>query len=266
MTSEFTPNSDNQNDLASPMTVDGILRNVYGENSGEISLIDAAGAISSGDHGPSIRRTADEVWREIVAGSKSERSECKADEMMTLEDFLAKAGTGTGEEEEEEVEDIKVTLSGPPILSQRLSSGGGLFASFDPLVQNPNPYPSLHTAMGEGGLMGFANGGGEREMVVGRGKRRGGPMMETLDKAAQQRQRRMIKNRESAARSRERKQAYQVELESLALKLEEENEQLLREKVERTKERYKQLMEKVVPVVEKRRPRRTLRRVHSMQW
>jgi hypothetical protein len=30
--------------------------------------------------------------------------------------------------------------------------------------------------------------------------------MEPLDKAAQQRQRRMIKNRESAARSRERKQ------------------------------------------------------------
>ncbi|KAG5126101.1 hypothetical protein JHK82_026936 [Glycine max] len=52
----------------------------------------------------------------------------------------------------------------------------------------------------------------------------------TLDKAAQQRQRRMIKNRESAARSRERKQAYQVELESLAVKLEEENDKLLKEK------------------------------------
>ncbi|GKG54346.1 G-box-binding factor 4-like protein, partial [Tanacetum coccineum] len=48
-----------------------------------------------------------------------------------------------------------------------------------------------------------------------RGKRR--PVLDPLqDKAAQQRQRRMIKNRESAARSRERKQAYQAELESLA--------------------------------------------------
>lgn len=90
--------------------------------------------------------------------------------------------------------------------------------------------------------------------------------MEPLDKAAQQRQRRMIKNRESAARSRERKQAYQVELESLAVKLEEENEWLLKEKAERTKERFKQLMEKVVPVVEQRRPPRMLRRVRSLQW
>ncbi|KAF6163382.1 hypothetical protein GIB67_029231 [Kingdonia uniflora] len=61
----------------------------------------------------------------------------------------------------------------------------------------------------------------------GRGKRRA--VHETLDKAAQQRQRRMIKNRESAARSRERKQAYTVELESLVTKLEEENARLLRE-------------------------------------
>lgn len=74
----------------------------------------------------------------------------------------------------------------------------------------------------------------------------------------------MIKNRESAARSRERKQAYQVELEALAVKLEEENEQLLREKAERTKKRYKQLMEKVVPIVERRRPPRMLRRVRLM--
>ncbi|RVW48961.1 G-box-binding factor 4 [Vitis vinifera] len=68
------------------------------------------------------------------------------------------------------------------------------------------------------------------EIVGGRGKRRA-PVLEPLDKAAQQKQRRMIKNRESAARSRERKQAYQVELESSAVRLEEENEQLLKEKI-----------------------------------
>ena len=53
----------------------------------------------------------------------------------------------------------------------------------------------------------------------------------------------MIKNRESAARSRGRKQAYTVELESLVTRLEEERELLLREEVEQSKERYKQLME-----------------------
>ncbi|GJW53183.1 G-box-binding factor 4-like protein, partial [Tanacetum coccineum] len=60
------------------------------------------------------------------------------------------------------------------------------------------------------------------EDMTTRGKRR--PILDPLqDKAAQQRERKMIKNREPAARSRERKQAYQAELESLAFKLEEEN-------------------------------------------
>ncbi|KAI4389235.1 hypothetical protein MLD38_001483 [Melastoma candidum] len=87
-----------------------------------------------------------------------------------------------------------------------------------------------------------------------------------LEKAAQQRHRRMIKNRESAARSRERKQAYQVELETLAGRLQEENEELLREKAERTKRRLAQLMEKEVTVVDKPAATRVLRRVQSWQW
>jgi ABA responsive element binding factor len=67
----------------------------------------------------------------------------------------------------------------------------------------------------EGSIVGFGNGV-EVELVAGsgggggggggRGKRGRTVVMEPLDKAAQQRQRRMIKNRESAARSRERKQ------------------------------------------------------------
>ncbi|KAJ0011356.1 hypothetical protein Pint_32906 [Pistacia integerrima] len=99
----------------------------------------------------------------------------------------------------------------------------------------------------------------------GRGKRR---IVEEapLDKATQQKQRRMIKNRESAARSRERKQAYTVELESLVTQLEEENAHLLREEADQNKERFKQLMENLIPVVEKRKPPRVLRRVHSLHW
>ncbi|EFH70828.1 hypothetical protein ARALYDRAFT_892661 [Arabidopsis lyrata subsp. lyrata] len=72
-------------------------------------------------------------------------------------------------------------------------------------------------------------------------------MTKAMDKAAAQRQKRMIKNRESAARSRERKQAYQVELETLAAKLEEGNEKLLKEIEESTKERYKKLMDVLIP-------------------
>ncbi|XP_023002654.1 ABSCISIC ACID-INSENSITIVE 5-like protein 5 isoform X2 [Cucurbita maxima] len=48
----------------------------------------------------------------------------------------------------------------------------------------------------------------------------------TLDRVVERRQRRMIKNRESAARSRARKQAYTMELEVEVAKLKEENQEL----------------------------------------
>lgn len=251
------PQAKRRNSLGS-MTLDGLLRNVYGDNTNsdstlldtEITLVDSEknkSSINRQESFTSARKTVDDVWKEIVAGS-SERKVCKQelpDEMMTLEDFLAKAGA-VGEEE-----DVKVSVTPLPTKS----ASGGIYP-FDMVPSSP--YQSQEV---EGSFIGFGNGGGA---IGARGKRRA--ILEPLDKAAQQRQRRMIKNRESAARSRERKQAYQVELESLAVKLEEENEQLRREKVWRSKERFKQLMEKVVPVVEKRRPARVLRRVRSLQW
>ncbi|KAE8731814.1 G-box-binding factor 4 [Hibiscus syriacus] len=240
--------NDDSNRLSSTMTVEGILRNVYSTApSTETALVDASITLIDApipnnvvdnsdasqvqgvpDYNNNVTRSVDEVWREIVSGERKEiaMKEEAPDEMMTLEDFLAKAGA---------VEDT--ATAEVKLHPDRLS--GGVY-TFDP--------------MGSGGGAG------------GRRKRGRGVLMEPLDKAAQQRQRRMIKNRESAARSRERKQAYQVELESLAVKLEEENEWLLKEKAERTKERFKQLMEKVVPVVELRRTPRVLRRVRSLQW
>nr|AFK48693.1 unknown [Lotus japonicus] len=112
-----------------------------------------------------------------------------------------------------------------------------------------------------------ANGHESAKKLVphGRGKKR---VVEEqpLDKATLQKQRRMIKNRESAARSRERKQAYTLELEALVTHLEEENAQLLREEADKNRLRFKQLMECLIPVVEKRKPRQMLRRVNSVQW
>uniref|UniRef100_A0A2C9WGG3 BZIP domain-containing protein n=1 Tax=Manihot esculenta TaxID=3983 RepID=A0A2C9WGG3_MANES len=249
--------STSSSSAASTMTVDGILSNVYATPSAESTLLDAqitlmdtpapllsetpppapAPATIETNHTnssnnqeinsvlPQASKTVDDVWREIVAGRKEMKEE--PDEMMTLEDFLVKTGAvEVGEEDE-----VKMP---PP---ERLS--GGVYA-FDPVP--PSAFQMLDKV--EGSIVGFPNEtelvAGRGGNVVGRGKRGRTLVMEPLDKAAQQRQRRMIKNRESAARSRERKQAYQVELESLAVRLEEENEQLLKEKEERTKERFKQ--------------------------
>lgn len=193
------------------MTVDGLLRNVYDTNpttestllDAQITLIDtapiatAAGAGSGDlDSGGCISssnapKTVDDVWREIVSGDRKECKEEAPDEMMTLEDFLARAGAV-------EQDDVK---SLPPPITERLS--GGLF-SFDSIPSSP--LQALDKV--EGAIIGFGNG---VEVIGGGGgggarAKRGRAVLEPLDKAAQQRQRRMIKNRESAARSRERKQ------------------------------------------------------------
>ncbi|KAK4438237.1 G-box-binding factor 4 [Sesamum alatum] len=163
---------------------------------------------------------------------------------MTLEDFLAKAGAVTEE-------DVRL----PPPTGGFGVGTALLTAATGVPVQNG-------VATGEFGVNGVVPVAGGS----GRGKRRAAVEEVPLDKATQQKQRRMIKNRESAARSRERKQAYTLELESLVTQLEEENARLLEEEAELNKKRHKQLMENLIPVVEKRTPPRTLRRIHSMEW
>uniref|UniRef100_A0A7N0VKB3 BZIP domain-containing protein n=2 Tax=Kalanchoe fedtschenkoi TaxID=63787 RepID=A0A7N0VKB3_KALFE len=64
-----------------------------------------------------------------------------------------------------------------------------------------------------------------------------------VEKVVERRQRRMIKNRESAARSRARKQAYTVELEAELNQLREENAQLRQALQELERKRKQQYME-----------------------
>lgn len=175
-------------------------------------------------------------WQQHTTVScKQEEPDYINDSMMTLEDFLALSEAPLNVDED----DVKFP---PPPPDNTLLSGSGRMLSFD---NNPSP----------------------DHVNDARGKRRPFLADPSQDKAAQQRQRRMIKNRESAARSRERKQAYQAELESLALKLEEENEMLIKAKEEQTRKRYKQLMDNIIPVTEKRRPTRyVLKKVRSMEW
>ncbi|KAK1359320.1 G-box-binding factor 4 [Heracleum sosnowskyi] len=176
------------------------------------------------------KKSVDDVWKEIVNQPVGGTS---AQPAMTLEDFLTKAGA-VREEDVKGVEESGGVFGG---------DGGGVMSGVI-------AYPVAANQV-------FGNGG------VARGKRRAVEEA-PVDKATQQKQRRMIKNRESAARSRERKQAYTVELESLVTHLEEENARLMQEEAEQTRERFKQLMENLIPVVEKKRPPRVLRRVHSL--
>ncbi|GMP46390.1 hypothetical protein CsSME_00014574 [Camellia sinensis var. sinensis] len=175
------------------MTVDSSLIDA------EITLLDAAGAVTAisdnesngggrGGGTPMIRsnfvakKTVGDVWKEIVAGRRELR-ECKKeapDEVMTLEEFLAKA--------EAVEENVKVRLVPP--LGERLS---GVFFAFDPM-----PLSRFPSQQSVDSFEGFGNG---VEVIGGRGKRQA--VLELLDRTAQQRQRRMIKNRESAVWSTE---------------------------------------------------------------
>lgn len=84
-----------------------------------------------------------------------------------------------------------------------------------------------------------------------------------VEKVVERRQRRMIKNRESAARSRARKQAYTMELEAEVSKLKEQNQELKR-KAEMMEMQQNEVMEMM-----NKQPgakRRYLRRTQSGPW
>ncbi|KFK42741.1 hypothetical protein AALP_AA1G033800 [Arabis alpina] len=194
------------------------------------------------DNGGGRKRSVDDVWKEIISGEKKTimKEETQEEEnIMTLEDFLAKADYDDDDDANRDSDEIDVKIP----ITQDGGSGSGSY-TFD--------YPMMQGSV-SGGI---------------RGKRGRVMMIEAMDKVAAQRQKRMIKNRESAARSRERKQAYQVELETMAAKLEQENEELLKEIEEKTKERYEKLMEKLIPVDEKpKQPlSRSLSRSYSLEW
>ncbi|KAH9317205.1 hypothetical protein KI387_018974, partial [Taxus chinensis] len=102
--------------------------------------------------------------------------------------------------------------------SSPLSSDGVGPSHMDHSIISPVPYGGLDVGL--------------------RGRKRGleGP----VEKVVERRQRRMIKNRESAARSRARKQAYTVELEAEVTHLKEENMKLKKRQEEMEEKRRKQ--------------------------
>ncbi|KAL4361230.1 hypothetical protein GQ457_04G001120 [Hibiscus cannabinus] len=259
-------NPDQSQNCFASMTMDDLLKNIYSSSPQPQPQPRPPPTASSDAHaqflGASISRegsfslpkdvankSVDEVWKEIVAGGGGDQRQEGQLEEMTLEDFLTKAGAVREEDVRGVVNQVGLGAGVFPVDPVVINGGGSQFPTFG---NNGNvDHQRLVVVPAGGGAM--------------RGKRRA-VEEPPLDKATQQKQRRMIKNRESAARSRERKQAYTVELESMVSHLEEENARLLREEAELNKERFKQLMNNLIPVVEKQRPRRVIRRVHSMEW
>ncbi|XP_017696849.2 bZIP transcription factor 12-like [Phoenix dactylifera] len=272
----LTMSGDQAKNLGS-MSMDDLLRNIYGDGTAAAAASSpatpfggdaeeaAAPPLLAREGSSSLPRsigskTVEEVWREISGGKKADgggdgpgykdataAAATAAYGEMTLEDFLAR--TGAVREE-----DVRVPLG------SAASGGFGVDAMMnDRFGQQQAQLPLENPMLGFGNGVEAGGGGGGRG---GRGRKR--PVLDPVDRAALQRQKRMIKNRESAARSRERKQAYTVELEAIVTQLEEENARLLGEQEEVHSQRLKQLRENLIPVTEKKQPPRALRRTHSM--
>nr|GMC79259.1 ABSCISIC ACID-INSENSITIVE 5-like protein 2 [Ipomoea batatas]GMC81902.1 ABSCISIC ACID-INSENSITIVE 5-like protein 2 [Ipomoea batatas] len=116
----------------------------------------------------------------------------------------------------------------PPPPQQQLPNMLPVFVTGQPLPVVPNPimdtsYPETQVAMSPTMMATLSD-------TQAPGTKRTAPDT-VVEKSAERRQKRMIKNRESAARSRARKQAYTHELENKVSRLEEENERLKKQKV-----------------------------------
>ncbi|XP_022744036.1 ABSCISIC ACID-INSENSITIVE 5-like protein 2 isoform X2 [Durio zibethinus] len=197
------------------------------------------------------KKTVDEVWKDIQQskndGEKKSRERQPTLGEMTLEDFLVKAGVVVDASTDKKGGGsvTGVDLSVAPQFAQEgqwmqypqpqyqhpQQSMMGAYMPAQPLPQplaigatavmdvsypeNQVPLPSP--------LMGALSDSQES------GRKRGAPA-DMVEKIVERRQKRMIKNRESAARSRARKQAYTNELENKVSRLQEENERLRKRK------------------------------------
>ncbi|CAN1298411.1 ABSCISIC ACID-INSENSITIVE 5-like protein 2 [Linum perenne] len=211
------------------MNLDELLKNVLtaepnqsvDERQASLSI---AGALS--------KKTVDEVWRDIqqskTNGEKKKDRQPTLGE-MTLEDFLVKAGVVAE-------------------ASMDSRDAEGQWLQYHQNAQFPHPQQNMMGIFmpGQHVPQPLHMGGGSNTVAVAPipppqlmgtlsdsqmpARKRGAPG-EIVEKHVERRQKRMIKNRESAARSRARKQAYTNELENKISRLEEENERLRKLKV-----------------------------------
>lgn len=217
------------------------------------------------------KKTVDEVWRDIQQEEKRgslDRNVTFGE--MTLEDFLVKAGvvaeSSPGKKNLASVI-VGVDLIGlpqqAPWTSYPISTvpqqqqQQSMMPVYMPglAIQQSIPIGGnsvLETAYPETQIMSSSPLMGTSSDTQTPRRKRVAPD-DIAEKSVERRQKRMIKNRESAARSRARKQAYTHELENKVSLLEEENERLKR----------KQEWEKVLPSLPPPQPKYQLRRTSS---
>ncbi|KAG0482639.1 hypothetical protein HPP92_010723 [Vanilla planifolia] len=115
-------------------------------------------------------------------------------------------------------------VGNPPIISRLISGTVGFGGGVVNVTTSASPVSHISSdgiAKGNGDLSSMSPmASGFNGVLTGR------KCSSAVEKVVERRQRRMIKNRESAARSRARKQAYTVELEAEVQKLKEQNKEL----------------------------------------
>ncbi|XP_061350019.1 ABSCISIC ACID-INSENSITIVE 5-like protein 2 isoform X2 [Gastrolobium bilobum] len=252
-------------DLGKPlcsMNLDELLKNIWTAESNQSIGMEIEGTTQASEaalqHQASLpltsalsKKTVDEVWRDIQQSTDNKEKKLRERQPtlgeMTLEDFLVKAGV---------VADASNKKSTGPIVGVSSNVAAQQFPPQGPWIQYPQPQfqhpqqslmgvymPSQNIAqplhMGAGAALDVPYADGQVALpspMMGTlsdtkrpGRKRGTPE-DIVEKTVERRQKRMIKNRESAARSRARKQAYTTELENKVSHLEEENEKLRKQK------------------------------------
>uniref|UniRef100_A0A7N0VDG3 BZIP domain-containing protein n=2 Tax=Kalanchoe fedtschenkoi TaxID=63787 RepID=A0A7N0VDG3_KALFE len=241
------------------MNLDELLKTVWSAEAGQgtgLSVGMQPGQLSSSSSVhwlPNLSRdlsskTVDEVWRSIQhRRRKPDQERQRTLGEMTLEDFLAKAGIVNGPDGEScddlfgdeqrgelnlqpcwaqyQLSLVEQTQACQQQRQQLAQSFSGFMAGHShELLQQPMidvaAYPETQLAVA---AVSPARGTLSDTQTLGRKRVAPG---EVVEKTVERRQKRMIKNRESAARSRARKQAYTNELENKISYLEEEIERL----------------------------------------
>ncbi|XP_008807330.1 ABSCISIC ACID-INSENSITIVE 5-like protein 2 [Phoenix dactylifera] len=235
------------------------------------------------------KKTVDELWRDIQQGqqksNKEQRSGCERQSTlgeMTLEDFLVKAGVvveGCAKDVNDIMGNVGPVGSANPAaglqdfgqgahwlqqyhqmsaMDQHQQGQQSMMGAYVPSCPVPQPLglgtsPILDAVFPDGQMnISSPRLGALSDPQTPPGRKRAASGDGT-DRLVERRQKRMIKNRESAARSRARKQAYTNELEIKVSRLEEENVRLKKQKE----------LEKILFSVPLPEPRYQLRRTSS---